>query len=127
MTGSAYFAAQPPCENPPRVSSSGRAGACMTPSRETLMNTWMSVMTSPLVHIPCHARSVRWPHESARRFGIHDARRRHGGTWVRGASGREERLGPAWGNGGPAAVQGRRALRGGRDPAGEGDVRDLGE
>jgi hypothetical protein len=32
------------------VSSSGRAGACMTPSRDTLMNTWMSVMTSPFVH-----------------------------------------------------------------------------
>src|SRR6266487_3073783 len=104
MTGSAYFVAQPPRENPPRVSSSGRAGDCMTPSSDTLTNTWMSVMTSPFVHSPLHPRSVRWSHGSPRRVGIHDARRRDGGAWVRGASGREERLGPARGNGGPAAV-----------------------
>src|SRR5438105_680124 len=62
MTGSEYFVAQPPRENPPRVSSSGLAGASMTPSRDTLMNTRMSVMTSPFVHSPLHPRSVRWSH-----------------------------------------------------------------
>ena len=32
MIGSKYGRAQPPCSKPPRVSSSGRPGACITPS-----------------------------------------------------------------------------------------------
>src|SRR3954468_20086799 len=38
--------AQPPCSNPPRKSSSGRPGACMTPSRETF-STAISFFTIP--------------------------------------------------------------------------------
>src|SRR5262249_28824968 len=35
----ACIPAQPPCRKPPRRSSSGRPGACMTPSRVRFMNT----------------------------------------------------------------------------------------
>src|SRR5712692_9424003 len=38
-TESAYGVAQPPCSKPPRRSSSGRPGACMTPSSVRFVNT----------------------------------------------------------------------------------------
>src|SRR3954452_22136111 len=44
MTASAVAAAQPPRSKPPRVSSSGRAGACMTPSRVT----WLTTTSEPI-------------------------------------------------------------------------------
>ena len=48
VSSSAYGTLQPPCLNPPRRSSSGRPGACMTPSRVTLLKTMIFVMGDPL-------------------------------------------------------------------------------
>src|SRR5690349_11736233 len=39
LTSSSYGIAQPPCSNSPRTSSSGRPGACVTPSSVTLLVT----------------------------------------------------------------------------------------
>ena len=46
MTSSALAAAQPPCSNPPRGSSSAPAGACITPSSVTWLVTMSSITVS---------------------------------------------------------------------------------
>ena len=46
MTASGYGPAQPPCSKPPRKSSSGRPGACITPSSDTF-STAISFLTIP--------------------------------------------------------------------------------
>src|SRR5918996_349024 len=47
IISSVYGTAQPPWANPPRVSSSGRPGACMTPSSVTLSNTTILMSAPP--------------------------------------------------------------------------------
>src|SRR6266852_994580 len=48
MTESAYGIAQPPCSKPPRRSSSGRPGACITPSSVRLVNATILLISAPL-------------------------------------------------------------------------------
>src|SRR2546421_1970127 len=56
MLASEYGTAQPPCWKPPRTSSSGRAGACITPSRVTLLVTTTLLIGSSLTLPPAPRR-----------------------------------------------------------------------
>ena len=68
VTGSLSGAAQPPCSKPPRSSSSGLPGACMTPSSERWLSTVMVRMTAPCrrCSIGCPG-SARGPGRETRR------------------------------------------------------------
>src|SRR6187551_1252215 len=59
VSSSAYGTLQPPCLNPPRRSSSGRPGACMTPSRVTLLNTTIFVIEDLLRSLAHRDRAPR--------------------------------------------------------------------
>src|SRR5215211_5846449 len=64
VTSSLFAAAQPPCSKPPRRSSSGWAGACMTPSSVR----WLTTVTAPIRPLPlCGDRGRRTAERSPAR------------------------------------------------------------